>query len=255
MTQNTAVQSVAAALLAARRGGPLADSQALATALREASEAYLVQDLVLAELGDDVSRPVAWKSGGASREVTLTHAPLPRAGVLPSGADVSTLPLNLRLVEAEVALRLARDVTPQQAQALSAEPQADLVDAMCVSIELVDSRWSQGPQAPALLKLADFQVHGALVLGAFVPWQARDWSRQECVVQIGGKTQRFTGTHSMADPAWLLPTWLRHATRNGHIVPKGTVVTTGTWCGLLPAQKGDRVSVAFPGIGEASVQL
>ncbi len=248
-------RSVAAALVAARRGGPMANAQALASALRDDSDAYLVQDLVLHALGDDPARAPAWKSGGPSRDTALTHAPLPRAGVLASGADVSTRPMNLRLIEAEIALRLREDVTPQAAQALSAPQATGLVDAMAVSIELVDSRWSNGVASPALLKLADLQSHGALVLGAFMPYQARGWSQQVCTVQIGEAGTRWVGTHSLADPAWLLPAWLQHATRRGETVAKGTVVTTGTWCGMLPAAQGDRVRVAFEGIGEASVQL
>lgn len=248
-------QAVATALLAARRGSPLADAQQLAGALRDAGDAYQVQDRVLGALGDDPARVRAWKSGGPSREATLTHAPLPTAGLLASGTDAADLPLNLRLIEAEVALRLARDVTPQEAQSLSQQQAGVLVDAMAVSIELVDSRWAQGTDAPALLKLADFQSHGALVLGGFVPYQARDWSQQVCTVRIGAASTRWVGTHSLGDPAWLLPAWLRHATRHGQVVAKGTVVTTGTWCGLLAAARGDRVGVAFDGIGEASVQL
>ena len=59
----------------------------------------------------------------------------------------------------------------------------------------------------------------------------------------------------MGDPAWLLRAWLRHATRAGDTVPGGTVVTTGTWCGILPATAGEWVHVAFQGIGEAAVLL
>jgi 2-keto-4-pentenoate hydratase len=32
-------------------------------------------------------------------------------------------------------------------------------------------------------------------------------------------------------------------------------VTTGTWCGLLEAHKGDKVRVEFDGVGSAQVQL
>jgi 2-keto-4-pentenoate hydratase len=39
------------------------------------------------------------------------------------------------------------------------------------------------------------------------------------------------------------------------LLPAGTVVTTGTWCGLLPARAGDEVEVQFDGIGAASVRL
>jgi 2-keto-4-pentenoate hydratase len=66
---------------------------------------------------------------------------------------------------------------------------------------------------------------------------------------------QFTGTHLMADPAFVLPAWLRHATRDSAVVGAGTVVTTGTWCGLPMAQAGDWVEVVFDGIGSAAVQL
>jgi 2-keto-4-pentenoate hydratase len=96
-----------------------------------------------------------------------------------------------------------------------------------VSIEIVDSRWQQGVEAPALLKLADLQSHGALVLGDWLPFAPRDWTAQSCTVRIGsGAAQEFRGTHSMADPAWVLSAWLRHATRDGATVPAGPVVTT-----------------------------
>jgi 2-keto-4-pentenoate hydratase len=162
----------------------------------------------------------------------------------------------MRLIEAEVALRLGQDVDPQQAAALTHEEAPTLVEAMAVSIEIVDSRWAQGVEAPGLLKLADLQSHGALVLGEFVPFAPRDWGRQRCRVWIGQDAHiERIGTHSLNDPAWLLPIWLRHATRQGQSVPRGTVVTTGTWCGMLPARAGDLVRVEFEGIGIASVQL
>jgi 2-keto-4-pentenoate hydratase len=84
----------------------------------------------------------------------------------------------------------------------------------------------------------------------------RDWLAQRCEVRIGAQPPlQRTGTHALADPAWLLPQWLRHATRHGDTVAAGTVVTTGTWVGMLPAQPGDAVQVEFPGIGAASLQL
>ena len=53
----------------------------------------------------------------------------------------------------------------------------------------------------------------------------------------------------------MLPGWLRHATRDGTTVPAGTVVTTGSWCGVLTAQAGNRVVAAFDGIGRAEVRF
>ena len=127
---------------------------------------------------------------------------------------------------------------------------------MCVSIEIVESRWAEGLAAPALAKLADLQSHGALVLGTWKPFVARDWAAQACRVRIGAQPLReFHGSHSMGDPAFVLPAWLRHATRDGATMPAGTVVTTGTWCGVLQAQAGDEVEVHFDGIGGTRVRL
>jgi 2-keto-4-pentenoate hydratase len=253
----TRQKAVADALLRARRARRRVDAGPLEGLLSNADEAYAVQERVGREAGCfDGDVPRHWKSGGPARTAVLTHAPLPPQNVWPSPADGRDAHFNLRLIEAEVALRLGRAVTPAEAAALTDDAAPALVDAMTVSIEVVDTRWQQFPQVSALLKLADFQVHGALVLGAWKPFAPRDWAQQACTVQIGDAApQIFRGTHSLGDPAWLLPTWLRHVTRHGATVAAGTIVTTGTWCGLLTAQSGDRVRAVFEGIGEAQVQL
>lgn len=255
----TSVETAIEALAAARR--TKRPTPAAAVPLADAGAAYAVQAGVAKTLGWFADLPPGdaprhWKSGGGSREVTLTHAPLPPHGVWASGTDARHWPFHLRGIEAEVALRLGEDVDAARAAALDLAGATRLVDAMCVSIELVDSRWSEALDAPPLAKLADLQSHGALVLGAWQAFAPMDWSAQRCVVSIGKKAPlEFRGTHSMNDPAFVLPAWLRHATRDGACVRAGTVVTTGTWCGLLFAAPGDRVVVDFPGIGQAEVQV
>jgi 2-keto-4-pentenoate hydratase len=251
------VATVAAALVQAHRQQRPADAAPLERLLHGPDDAYAVQEQVGREMGwFGNAVPRYWKSGGPSRPSLLTHAALPPQNVWPSPADARGAHFNMRLIEAEVALKLARDVSAADAASLTHEDAGSLVEAMTVSIEIVDSRWQQARAAGALLKLADLQVHGALVLGEWKPFQPRDWARQTCMVQIGsGEAQTFTGTHSLEDPAWLLPIWLRHVTRNGATATRGTVVTTGTWCGLLEAKQGDLVRTVFEGIGEAQVQL
>lgn len=245
--------NVVDALLAARRSA----QPVPAVAPADAAAAYAAQAAVAQALGWFVGgAPRHWKSGGPSRTALQTHAPLPPAGVWASPARAGAWPLRLRGIEAELALRLGRDVDAALAATLDVAAATALVDAVCVSIEIVESRWVEGLDAPPLAKLADLQSHGALVLGPWVPFVPCDWSRQACRVTIGSAAPlEFTGTHSMGDPAWVLPAWLRHATAGGAAVAAGTVVTTGTWCGLLTAAAGDRVQVAFPGIGEAEVRL
>ncbi|MEO8154750.1 MAG: fumarylacetoacetate hydrolase family protein [Rhizobacter sp.] len=253
------VDAVIEALLKARRTRGASDAAPWAQAVPTADDAYLVQ----AALGNELDwfadgPPRHWKSGGASRTALMTHAPLPPAGVWTSPADAREWPFRLRFIEAEIALRLGQAVDAQRAAALDVASAAALIDAMTVSIEIVDSRWQQAFHAPALLRLADLQSHGALVLGEwvpFVPFASRDWSAQACRVQIGERITEYRGTHTCGDPTWVLPEWLRHATRDGEVLAAGSVVTTGTWCGALEAHAGEHVSVAFDGVGRAELQL
>lgn len=251
-TPDAVVQS----LLRAHAGGPAADDEALQARVTSLEQAYAIQEQLFAALGDPPGVPRYWKSGGPSRSDAMRHAPLPLAGVRPSGDALAGLHLRHRWIEAEVALRIGRAVTPDAAQGLVPEDAPALVDAMCMAIEVVDTRWASARQAPLLLKVADLLVHGALVLGEFVPFSPRRWDAQECRVRIGtADRQSFRGSLGVGDPAWVLPQWLRHATRHGATVPAGTVVSTGSWCGLLDAKAGDHVVAEFPGIGAASVQL
>jgi 2-keto-4-pentenoate hydratase len=250
----TEIEDTVATLLEARRSGTAAP----APTLSDAAAAYAVQAAVAEALGwfgDTVPRH--WKSGGPSRDAVATHAPLPPGGVWHSPARSKDWPFNLRGIEAEVALRVRDAVTPANAEGLDLTRARALVDAMCVSIEVVDSRWQEGSKAPALAKLADMQSHGALVLGRWLDFDdVRDWAMQPCSVRIGSAPAKaFVGTHPMADPAFVLLAWLKHLTRDGADVPAGTVVTTGSWCGILPAQPGDEVHVVFEGLGDATLQL
>ena len=249
----TEIDAAVQALVRARQ----TQQPAAAVPLSDAAAAYAVQDGVARALGWFGERtPRHWKSGGPSRDAVLTHAALPPDGVWPSPADAGAWPFRLRGIEAEIALRLAHDVTPALAATLDATRAAALIDAMCVSIEIVDSRWAEGLASPAFAKLADLQSHGALVLGPWTAFAARDWAAQSVQVQIGAQPPvERRGSHAMGDPAFVLPAWLRHATRGGRRVPAGSVVTTGTWVGILDAAAGDRVTAEFPGIGSASVQL
>ena len=251
------IDAVADALIRARRDHRLLPAAAMADALGSADDAYAVQQRVAHALAwFPASAPRYWKAGGPSRAAPLTCAPLPPQGVWATPARAGAWPFHLRGIEAEVALRLGREVDQALAATLDVDGARALVDAMTVSIEVVDSRWLESVDAPPLCKLADLQSHGALVLGEWIPFARGDWSAQTCRVQIGAQAPvERRGTHSLGDPAWLLPTWLRHATRHGDRLAAGTVVTTGTWVGILNAGQGELVSVEFPGIGRASVQL
>jgi 2-keto-4-pentenoate hydratase len=251
------VDAVVETLLHARAQRRAQPSLELADALQSAEQAYAVQARVAHALGwFDAEGPRHWKSGGPSRQALLTHAPLPPQGVWTSPARAGDWPFNQRAIEAEVALRLGEPVDAKRAATLDEAGASALFDAMAVSIEIVDSRWVEGMNAPPLLRLADLQTHGALVLGAWQAFAPRDWSRQICRVAIGSRPPvERRGTHALGSPTWGLAAWLRHATRAGAVVPAGAVVTTGSWVGVLDASAGEAVRVDFDGIGAAEVQL
>lgn len=243
-----AIANASSCLLTARRTG----NTQPATTLPHAASAYAVQAAVANSLGWFKEGPPGhWKSGGSGRDAVLTHAPLPPAGVHLSPADLRSAAFHFRGIEAEIALRIGEPVDAARA----ALDQPLVVDAMCAAIEVVDSRWTEGVQAPPWAKLADLQSHGALVLGEWKSFEARDWLAQYGRVEIGALVREFKGTHALGDPAWGLTAWMRHATRDGVVLPAGTIVTTGTWCGLPMAQAGDAVLVAFQGIGEVRLQF
>ncbi len=249
------IESVTQALIRARHEQVCVDAQTFADALATQEDAYAVQAAIAGTLGWQAQGASVWKSGGPSRQAQMTHAELPLAGVWNSPASAQAWPFTWRGIEAEIALRLGESVDAAQAAALDGASAAALVDAMTVSIEVVDSRWQQYIDAPALLKLADLQSHGALVLGEWRPYEARDWAAQTCRVTIGGERIERRGTHPLGDPAYGLVTWLRHATRGGRRIEAGSVVTTGTWIGIPLATAGDLVTVEFEGVGQASIQL
>lgn len=260
MLQSRRIQEVAQALVLARSTHLPADAQALADALATEEEAYAVQELVARAFSGPpegaAQFPPHWKSGGPGRQGPFTHAALPARGIWSSPADARAWPLHQRLIEVEIALRIGSAITPQQAAGFTPEMAPQLVDAMAVSIEIVDSRWQQALGAAPLLKLADLQTHGALVLGEWVRFEERDWAVQSGHVRIGAQEPfHWQGSHSMGDPARVLPAWLRHVTRQGAVIPPGAVVTTGTWCGMLQASPGDHVVAQFDGIGSAQVRL
>jgi 2-keto-4-pentenoate hydratase len=214
----TLIQSLAAAH---RSGTPLQAADWL-DAVRDEADAYAVQDGVAAELGWKLDR---WKSGGASAQGPFSHSPVnPVAGTALLG------------VEAEVALRVGPDGAPE---------------AMCIAIELVASRWAEGLDAPALLRMADHQSNAGLLLGEWQPFKALDWGQLEWRLAIAGQPEIVRrGGHSLADPAAVVAAWLKHAARHGATLAAGTVVTTGAWGGLHPTTGAVHGTLSFDGLGE-----
>ncbi|CAN5140599.1 hypothetical protein BH11PSE10_BH11PSE10_20750 [soil metagenome] len=227
--------------------------------IADEAEAYAVHDGLVARLGwQPIGQPQFWKSGGASRQALLTHAPLAVAGVRAGLAlDFSDLQLHAAGVEAEIALRTKLDLHAADLIGLTVDnAAAAVIDTMAVSIELIGSRWQEALDAPALLRLADCQSHGGLALGDWLPYRQLDWATQACTLTVNGRPAPLgSGAHPLGDPAWGLLPWLRHATREGRSLPAGSVLTTGAWRVQLGLKPGDLATAQFDGLGAVTVQI
>lgn len=207
------------ALAVCHRDGTHLNAADWLDAVRNEADAYAVQEGVAQALGWRLDR---WKSGGASAQGPFSHSPV--------NPVVGTALLG---VEAEVALRVDANGMPE---------------AMCIAVELVASRWAEGLDAPALLRMADHQSNAGLLLGPWQPYRSLDWARAEWRLQLEGQPDIVRrGGHSLANPAGVLPAWLQHAKP-----PGGTVVTTGAWGGLHPLNGPARGRLAIEGLGEFS---
>jgi len=217
MNKNALIEKLAAC----HRDGSRLKAADWIDAVRDEADAYAVQDGVALALGWRFER---WKSGGAGAQGPFSHSPVnPVTGQ------------SLLGVEAEVALRIDADGQPE---------------AMCIAVELVASRWQEGLDAPALLRMADHQSNAGLLLGPWQPYRELDWAQLEWRLSLEGQPDlERRGGHSLNNPAGVLPAWLKHA---GARAVAGTVVTTGAWGGLHALTGPARGKLAFEGLGEFS---
>lgn len=248
--QPSAIEDAARLLFEARRNRrPLA---ALPEPLQPATfaEAAAVQQALVKLLGETVS---AWKVAGATPESAMWGAVIASRRVA-SPARFAAADMPLLGVEAEIAFRLEEDVTA--ADRTITEEEFDARTSILPAIEIVDTRFQSYRDTPVLHRAADFMSNGALVCGQAAEAASRsDLPRLAVRLEIGGKLVCDTiGGHATGDPRIPALAFLR-APGRPDVLPAGTVITAGTYTGLLYAQPGDEVVARFEGIGEVRVHF
>lgn len=250
------VSNLADQLMEARRLGRGLQAAGIPETLSE-DEIYAVQDACAAMGAWFVGGlPRAWKLGVPDASGIASAAPLPDAGLLSSPSAVPATTLPRPGVEAEVALIIGRDLPSPEAIGSTRMDLEAAIEAMCVTIEIIDSRFADHTRIAGPVKLADLQTHGALVHGPRVPFRTIDWKAQRCRLLIDGETRSDTrGTHPAGEPLAAMRWLIKHAASRYGGLRRGDIVTTGAWCGIVPAAPGSRVEVIFDGIGEARAHL
>jgi len=245
-----AVRQAAELLVAARRNRQQLDG--LPAALQPASDiaAFAIQDAVMALLGE---RAGGWKvatpPGGPA-----TCAPLFASLVHPSPLSIAASEVPMLGVEAEIAVRLGRDLPPRDRPYDRADVEA-AIDGVCPAIEIVHTRLKQFLKAAPFDKLADNVGNGAFVYGAPVAdWRKLDLAALRVRLELGGKTlvDKVGGCPS-GDPIVAVVWLANHLTGRDGGLKAGQIVTTGSCVGMPFAQPGDTAVATFDGLGTVRV--
>jgi 2-keto-4-pentenoate hydratase len=197
-------QSLTARLLEARRSGT-AFAVAPEDVPQTEAAAYAVQHAVAATLG-----PIGgWKVGAGGPDAKPTAAPLPASVIVAAPARLPPT-YSDRLVEAEIAFRIACDLPPRDADSLG---------------------------------------HGGLVVGEAAPgWQTIDFAALQVTQEIAGQASKRGAGNPAGDMIRLIA-WLADegAVWAGGL-KAGQIVTCGSWSGMTEAAAEAPVVVTFAGL-------
>ena len=240
-------QGLAARLLKARRLGTVF-AVAPEDVPQTEAEAYAVQHAVAETLG-----PIGgWKVGAGGADAQPSAAPLPASVIMAAPARLPPA-YSDRLVEAEIAFRIARDLPPRDAAYSRAEVLAAISSCHPV-VEVVQWRVEEGVAAAPNLKLADNLGHGGLVVGEAVPnWQASDFTALQVTQEIAGQAPK-QGKGNPAGDMIRLIAWLADegAVWAGGL-KAGQIVTCGSWTGITEAAAEAQVVVTFDGLAPVTL--
>lgn len=225
----------------------------LAAEIRPAAlaEGWAAQQRLAAHAGARYGWKIAATSQAGQAHIGVT-APLPGplferfrhepGDVLPS-AD-----MHMRVVEAEFAFRMARDV-PAGA---TAESVVDAVAALHLAVEVPDSRFRVFDAVGGPSLLADAACAGRFVLGPAVPdWRDDDLAERPTLLEINGvAAAQGRGASVLGDPRRALAWLAGELARLGPGLRAGDIVTTGTTSVPPHVGPGDEVRASFGDYGE-----
>lgn len=223
-------------------------------------EGYAVQAAMVGLAGQNIfGWKIAATSAAGQKHIGVTE---PLAGrlfpdfVLADGADLPAAPLQMLVVEAEFAFRMARDL-PSRGSAYHVDEVRAAVADLHLAIEIPDARFEPFDTIGPAQIAADDAFAAWFVLGPKVEnWAARDLPNQPVrVFKNGVVAAEGMGANALGDPSVAL-TWLANErAKRGPALKAGDVITTGTCITPLVISAGDAIVAQFPGLGQVSVNL
>ena len=225
---------------------------------RSLAEGYAIQDAMVASAAQPVS---GWKIAATSKagqaHIGVTE---PLAGrlfenfILEDGAHLPAAPLHMKVMEAEFAFRMARDLLPRPSAYEQVEV-CDAVAALHLAIEVPDARFERFAEiGPAQIAADDAFASWFLFGQQVLDWRSLDLAAQRVRAVTNGKVAaEGSGANVLGDPRIAL-TWLaNHLAQRGIGLKAGDIVTTGTCITPPTIAPGDRVVAEFAGLGQVTV--
>lgn len=223
-------------------------------------EGYAVQDAMATLAGQPIfGWKIATTSTAGQKHIGVTE---PLAGrlfadfVLRDGASLPAAPLQMRVIEAEFAFRMGRDLDTRAAVYEMDEVCAAIAD-LHLAIEIPDARFEPFDNIGPAQIAADDAFAAWFVLGSKVEgWADLDLPTQPVRVWKNGKVAaEGTGANALGDPRLAL-TWLANErSKRGGGLKAGEIITTGTCITPLEIAPGDAIVAEFTGLGRVSVTL
>jgi len=152
-------------------------------------------------------------------------------------------------IEAEIAFRLGKDLS-------GGEAVADAIEETIPAIEIVDSRYPQGPAGPGEL-VADNVSGAGFVLGHPEPFTPTfDFAGCYAEVERNGKPEgKGFGSDCLGSPLLSLEWLAAELSRRGRSLRAGDLVLAGSLIVPLAARPGDEIRIEFEGLGFVAVSF
>ena len=226
------------------------------------AEAYSVQDGLIDQLlahygGSVIGYKIACTNVTAQRQL---HVEAPFFGRLLSAffhevpAQVEAGQFFMRVVEAEFAFEMARDLPPD-ATPRSREEIDDALKGVIPGIEIVDSRFDEWTTIGAPSLIADNACNAAWVKGSLLTdWRGIDLAKQAVSVTVNGKVLREgSGSNVLGHPLNALEWLVNNLSARGLGLKAGQYVTTGVTTEVYMAERGDRITADFGPVGSVDL--
>jgi 2-keto-4-pentenoate hydratase len=175
--------------------------------------------------------------------------------VLPEGRTVALAGNLMRVVELELAFRMARDLPPRNAPYAVDEVLA-AVDTLHPALEIPDSRYEDFVAAGEAQLIADNACAHLFMLGPAVKadWRALDLAAHAVWAEVAGRGRHDgRGSNVLGDPRIAMAWIANELSGLGITLARDEVVTTGTCVVPIAVVPGDTVRAFFGAFGEMSV--